>query len=159
MPLDNVANWAEFTVASPGYNAAATSIALTTDPGSAAPAAPANGWWWNATDYDRPLDDPNREMVRMTARTGANLTISRGQEGTSASTKNTSGKTYKLALGPTADMFNNQIPAAIAAVSILPTVGIPSAGVGVAYQQAWDTAAQAMYLKDPTNGWTLLLQL
>lgn len=62
--------------------------------------------WWDATNYPDPsgsTGDPNREIVRVTARdTGLNtLTVTRAQEGTSASDKNTVGATYLLALTPT----------------------------------------------------------
>jgi hypothetical protein len=111
--MDNFTNWAEFTVAN-GYDGAATAVALTGDPGAAFPTAPCNGWWWNATDYARPQDDPSVEMVRVTARAGATLTILRAQEGSTATSKNTAGKTYKMQLGPTAKTFNTDIPALVA---------------------------------------------
>ena len=59
--------------------------------------------WWDATNYPDPADDPLVEIVRVTARdTGLNtLTVTRAQEGTSASDKNTGGATYLLALCPT----------------------------------------------------------
>lgn len=111
--MDDFKNWAEFEV-STGYNAAATSIVLSSDPGSACPTAPANAVWWNSTDHHRPQDDDNREIVRMTARTGATLTVTRAQEGTSATTKNTASKTYKMAFGPTAKTMATDIPALVA---------------------------------------------
>jgi len=59
--------------------------------------------WWDATNYPDPSDDPLVEIVRVTGRdTGLNtLTVTRAQEGTSATDKNTGGATYLLALCPT----------------------------------------------------------
>ena len=60
-----------------------------------------------ATDFPDPSDDPNAEIVRVTGVSGNTLTVSRGQEGTAASTKNTAGKVYKLMLGITAKMITD----------------------------------------------------
>lgn len=59
--------------------------------------------WYDATNYPDPADDPNVEIVRVTARdTGLDtLTVTRAQEGTSGTTKNTGSATYKLILAPT----------------------------------------------------------
>lgn len=59
--------------------------------------------WWDSTNYPDPSDDPNVEIVRVTAYdTSANtLTVTRAQESTTASDKNTSGATYKMILAPT----------------------------------------------------------
>jgi hypothetical protein len=111
--MDNFKNFASFTV-SQGYNAGATSIDLSLDPGAACPTLPANAVWWNSEV--NPQDDPNVEIVRVTARTGATLTITRGQEGTSASTKNAIGKTYKIAFVITAKTLNTDLPALLAGV-------------------------------------------
>lgn len=53
--------------------------------------------WYNATDYPRVLNDPNREIIQVTGTAGTNdLLVTRGYDGTTASTKNTANKTYKL---------------------------------------------------------------
>jgi hypothetical protein len=99
-------NFAKATV-STTYDASATSIALTTGHGARFPTAvPFNVVWWNSTDYGDPADDPNREIVRVTAIATDTLTVVRGQEGTSASTKNTSAKTYKMIAGLVASHVN-----------------------------------------------------
>ena len=108
MPLDNAKNFARATV-STGYNASATSIVLTTGHGARLPNAPFNGTWWNSTDYLVPDDDPNVELVRVTAKATDTLTITRAQEGTTASTKNTAGKTYTLLAGLTAKVINQDV--------------------------------------------------
>lgn len=102
--LDPVKNFAIVTV-STTYDASATSIALTSGHGARLPAPSTDGAfnlvWWNSTDYSNPADDPNVEIVRVTARSTDTLTVTRAQESTSASTKNTASKTYKMALVPT----------------------------------------------------------
>lgn len=89
-------NFAKATV-STTYDSSATSIVLTTGHAARLPTAlPFNVVWWNSTDYPDPSDDANVEIVRVTAIATDTLTVVRGQEGTSASTKNTGGKTYKM---------------------------------------------------------------
>lgn len=94
---------------STGYDASAVTIALETGDGSRLPAT-TGGYrypltWWNATDYTHPADDPNREIVLVTARSSDTLTVTRAQEGTSASTKNTADKEYRMSLGITKTMW------------------------------------------------------
>ncbi len=108
MSVDNAKNFAKVTV-STGYDASATSIVLSSGDGAKLPTVPFNVVWWNSTDYADPSDDPNVEIVRVTARTTDTLTVSRAQEGTSASTKNTSGKTYKMIAGLTAKVINTDL--------------------------------------------------
>lgn len=104
--LDPVTNLAEATV-STGYDASATSIVLSSGGGAKFPqpssAGAFNLVWFNATDYNNPADDPNVEIVRVTARSTDTLTVTRGQEGITATTKNTVGKTYKMILSFTKD--------------------------------------------------------
>lgn len=107
--MDNTKNFAKVTV-STGYDASATSIVLTTGHGAKLPTVPFNVTWWNSTDYADPSDDPNVEIGRVTARSTDTLTVTRGQEGTSASTKNTAGKTYKMIAGLTAKTINTDLP-------------------------------------------------
>jgi hypothetical protein len=52
---------------------------------------------WNATDYDSSAEDPNVEIIRVTGLDNNTFTITRAQEGTTATNHNTSGKTYKIA--------------------------------------------------------------
>lgn len=99
--MDAIKNFAKVTV-STGYDASATSIALSSGEGAKLPAPATDGAfnlvWWNSTDYPDPSDDPNVEITRCTARSTDTLTVTRAQESTSASTKNTGGKTYKMML-------------------------------------------------------------
>ena len=105
MTLDSVANLKKLTL-SQGYDQNATSIVVSSG-GSGLPTAPFNMTWWNSTDYPDPSDDPNAEIVRVTNVNGNTLTVTRAQEGTTASTKNTAGKTYQLMLGITAKMITD----------------------------------------------------
>ena len=110
--VDPVKNFAKVTV-SLGYNAAATSIVLSAGQGALLPQPSSDGAfnlvWWNSTDYGDPSDDTNKEIVRCTARSTDTLTITRAQEGTSATVKNLSGKTYKMILAPTAKTITDLI--------------------------------------------------
>lgn len=106
MALDAAKNFAKVQV-STGYDADDTSIVLETGHGARLPTAPFNVVWWNASDYADPADDPNREIVRVTAITDDTLTVTRAQEGTSGSTKNTAGKTYLMIAGPTAKLIDD----------------------------------------------------
>lgn len=105
MPLlDPVLNFAKVTV-STGYDDVATSIVLSSGHGALLPQPSTDGAfnlvWWNNSDYPDPSDDPNKEIVRCTVRSTDTLTITRAQESTSASTKNTATKTYKMILSMT----------------------------------------------------------
>src|SRR4051794_36524401 len=101
MSLDPVVNFGKCEV-STGYDASATSIELISGDGAKLPQPSTDGAfnlvWWNTSDYGDPADDPNVEIVRCTARSSDTLTVTRAQESTSASTKNASGKTYKVVL-------------------------------------------------------------
>jgi hypothetical protein len=93
------------------YNDVVTSVALETGEGSRLPET-TGGYtypmtWWNATDYAHPADDPNVEIVLVTTRATDTLTVTRAQEGTAASTKNTADKTYRMSLGITKLMWES----------------------------------------------------
>lgn len=110
--MDPVKNFGRVIV-SAGYNAAATSITLSAGQGARLPDPAALGafnlTWWNATDYGDATDDPMREIVRVTARSGDVLTVARAQEGTSAVDHDTPGKTYKMELALTAKIWNDLV--------------------------------------------------
>jgi hypothetical protein len=103
--LDAAANFIKLTV-STGYGSSDTTIVLSSG-GSLLPTPPFNATWWNSTDYPDPSNDPNVEIVRVTVVSGNTLTITRAQEGTAASTKNTASKTYQIMLGITAKMITD----------------------------------------------------
>jgi hypothetical protein len=117
--LDSVANFINLTL-STGYGSSDTSIVVSSG-GSSLPSPNFNMVWWNSTDYPDPSKDPNVEIVRVTGVSGNTLTVTRGQEGIVATTKNTAGKTYSLILGITAKMITD-IQAAFNALPAAPTV-------------------------------------
>lgn len=89
-------NFAKSTV-STGYTSAATSIVVSSGQGAKFPASGTYPLvWWNCTDYALAEDDPNVEIVLVTARSTDTLTITRGQDGTTAVNHNTAAKTYCL---------------------------------------------------------------
>jgi len=105
-------NFAKVTV-STGYAAGATSIVLASGHGAKLPQPSTdnefNLVWWNNSDYGDPSDDPNKEIVRCTARTTDTLTITRAQESTGDSLKNIAAKTYRMALTITEKVIDDII--------------------------------------------------
>lgn len=136
MLLDATKNFAKATV-STGYDASATSIVLTTNHGANLPAIATaadqyNLVWWNATDFADPSDDPNVEIVRVTARSTDTLTVTRAQEGTTAKTHNSVGKTYKMALCLTDKMIDDLNQRKYANYPIQDFAPAPFAGLSLA---------------------------
>jgi hypothetical protein len=105
---DAAKNFAKGTL-SQGYDDIATSIVLVTGDGARFPAVPFNATWWNSTDFPDASDDPNREIVRVTAISTDTLTITRAQENTAALTHELEGKVYKLLAGLTAKVINSEM--------------------------------------------------
>ena len=106
MSFDAAKNFAKATV-NTTYDASATTIVLTAGHGARfSTAVPYNVTWWNSTDYPDPSDDPNREIVTVTAIATDTLTVVRGAEGIAATTKNTATKVYKMIVGVTARAIN-----------------------------------------------------
>ena len=100
MALDPVVNFFRSTIATLPVASGGTSIVLQTGDGNKLP-APAIDGAFNLTIYN--ADDPfvAPEIVRVTARSGDTLTVTRAQEGTSATNK-TAGSTWNVELTPTA---------------------------------------------------------
>lgn len=129
--FDATKNFAKVTT-STGYDDAAVSIVLSSGDGDRLPQPSTDGEfnlvWWNNTSYGDPSDDPNREIVRCTARTADTLTVTRAQESTTASIKNAVGKTYRMALPITAKVidditaaFARRIVSIVSSATITPT--------------------------------------
>jgi len=97
--LDPVKNFAVVTVFGL-HTAGDTAIPLNTSEGVKLPDPVGDGdfnlVWWDATVYPNPSDDPNKEVVRATLKVGDTITVTRNQESSGASTKNTPGSTYKM---------------------------------------------------------------
>jgi parallel beta-helix repeat protein len=110
--MDPAANFAKSAV-STGYDETALTVTLeSTDPNLSRWPDPAtvgayNATWWDATTYADPADDPNVEIVRITAKSGAQLTVTRAQEGTVATAKDTSGSAYKMVIAPTKKLIDD----------------------------------------------------
>jgi len=101
MSYDATRNFAKVNV-NGLYDSTAATIQLALGEGSKLPDPSTEGQynlvWWNATDYSDPSDDPYKEIVRVTANSNDQLTITRGQENTTAQNHNLSGKSYKMML-------------------------------------------------------------
>lgn len=105
--LDPVINGGKGTL-SMGYAAGVTTVVLSSGDGAKFPSTFSyNLVWWNSTDYANPEDDPNVEIVRVTARSTDTLTITRAQEGTTDVAHNTGGKTYSMILAITKKMIDD----------------------------------------------------
>jgi len=93
----------------------ATSITLSAGKGTLFPDPDTDGSFpavlWDWTDYPDPSDDPNVEIVLVTDKITDTFQITRAQEGTAAAAHNTSGKTYRIALVPTAAVIQQLIDA------------------------------------------------
>lgn len=130
--MDPVKNFGKVTV-SIGYNNTDITIVLATGDGTKLPNPGTDGAfnlvWWNFTQYPDPSDDPNKEIIRCTAKSIDTLTITRAQEGTTASTKNAVGKTYLMALTVTKkliDDINSQLATTDQKAALAGTTGTPS---------------------------------
>jgi len=97
--IDPVKNFGLVTV-STTYNAGDTVIQLSAGEAAKLPDPAVDGeydvTWWDATDYANPSLDPNREIVRVTGMSFDQITVIRGQQGTSDSSKSTVGHTYMI---------------------------------------------------------------
>ncbi len=112
MSLDPIKNFGLCTIDGL-YDLSATEITLKTGEGAKLPNPSVDGEfdlvWYNWTDYKDPSDDSNKEIVRCTTRSGDVLTVTRAQESTSASNKNTATKSYRMVLSLTKKMIDDMI--------------------------------------------------
>lgn len=108
MTLDQVLNFAKVTV-STLYAAGATSIVLITNDGLKLPDPTVTNYnlVWYDSYFGDPAEDPLVEIVRVTAKTDDTLTVTRAQEGTADTNKNTSGRTYKMVLSFTKKTYDD----------------------------------------------------
>ena len=144
--IDSAKNFARCTVLQ-GYNNLAFEIELESGEGAKLPdtttGQPFSLVWWNS-EYDSPLDDPDKEIVRCTARSGDSLTLENdglkrtAQEGTTAVAHNEIGKTYYLSLVLTAGMISD-IQAELDLKQNLITVSDTPPGSPVVGQLWYDT--------------------
>lgn len=125
--IDNLANFAESTITA-GFDATATQITVG-DP-DRFPAAPFLATIHNSTAYPGGASqDPDREIVRVTVKTGATFTLQnvagvrQALEGTTPHAHNTAGAVYKLTATATAGLFQT----------------IAAAGIDVGDEYCWIT--------------------
>lgn len=105
--MDPVTNFAVSTLAS-GIDAATTTINLAPGTGAKYPATALGSYPLvisNCTDYANAALDPDVEIVTATTRSGDTVTVTRGQENTTAVAHNTAGKSYCVELFMTAGMY------------------------------------------------------
>lgn len=131
--MDDFVNNASANV-STGYSAGATSIVVETGFGARFPTPPFNAIWWNYEDYPDPDLDDDREIVRVTAISTDTLTITRAQEGTSATAKNIADKTYRIMAPLTAKTLLDDIEPLLLGTSRVTTVMIQNAAITLAKQ-------------------------
>jgi len=111
MVLDQVENFIRISVTG-GHTSGETTISLESGEASLLPdinQGKYNLIWWDSENFSLPSEDPNVEIVRVNSINTSNDTISvtRGQENTSATSKDTSTGEYSLILGPTAKTIND----------------------------------------------------
>lgn len=108
-PLDPTVNFGLAPLAS-GISAVDTTLTLTTGYGALFPNPATDGEYnlplWDDF-YSNPTNDPDKEIIRVTAKSGDVLTIIRAQEGTTAVAHNTGGKTYKVGSSITKKMITD----------------------------------------------------
>jgi hypothetical protein len=112
--FDNYKNfvWVAFSA---GFDAAATSATLVSGDVARLPSVPFDLTCWNLTDFGTPSLDPFREILRVTAApVGDVITFARAQQGTTATAKNISGKSY-VAIAGINEKFFTDLAAALAA--------------------------------------------
>src|SRR6056297_990932 len=106
MVLDQVENFVRVSVLG-GHTAGETTISLESGEASLLPDVTQGKYnliWWDSENFSLPSEDPSVEIVRVNSINTSNDTISvtRGQENTSAASKNDTTGEYSLILGPTA---------------------------------------------------------
>ena len=143
MALDPVRNFARVTLLA-GIDASATTITLISGDGAKLPNPATEGQFnlvmYNYALYKDPVNDPNREIVRCTARTGDVLTVTRAQEGTSATDHSTEAvSSAKISFTKKiADDIRGLLPCSFRFSGSLP-VTIP--GNGISYMAGFDMMA------------------
>lgn len=113
MAFDPIRNHAIATITT-GYDIDDVTIVLASGHGAYLPDPATEGAfnlvWWNSTDYKNPSLDPLKEIVRVTARSGDTLTVTRPAIGNlyngegsdnAAHAHNITGRQYKFVLTPT----------------------------------------------------------
>ncbi len=111
MPLDQVENFVEVNVAG-NHSSTENTISLQSGEASNLP-DPSGGEfnlvWFDSTNFSRPSEDSEVEIVRVTGRDTTNdtITVLRGQENTTAVSHDTTNSDYVLILAQTAKMIKD----------------------------------------------------
>lgn len=130
-------------------SAVATSITLASGKGALFPDADTDGSFpavlWNVTDYPDPSDDPDVEIVLVTSVITDTFEITRAQEGTTAKAHNTSGKTYRLALAPTAAVIQQLVDASVTVETPTGSVNGANTTFTVTAEPKWIVADGIIY--------------
>ena len=104
--LDAAYNFAKTTI-SP-FDSGATSATLTDPTRFLDPATKQyNCVVWCSSLYPNPVDDPNKEILRFTAKSGSVYTFTRAQEGTEAKDHNIEDEIYSVAIVLTEKMISD----------------------------------------------------
>jgi|APHM01.1.fsa_nt_gi hypothetical protein len=111
MALDQVENFVRVTVSGP-HASGDTSISLQSGEASKLPDVSQGKYnltWFDKENFSLPSEDPNVEIIRVNAIDTVNDTISvtRGQENTTASDKSVGDAVYQLILTPTAKIIED----------------------------------------------------
>jgi hypothetical protein len=107
--MDTAKNFAKATLAATLLSTD-TSLNVGAGQGARFPVPPFNATIWNSTDFPDPSDDPDVEIIRVSAITADTFdTIARGQEGTDARDHDAEGKTYQIVAGITAKVVNEDL--------------------------------------------------
>lgn len=107
MALDDTKNFCKVSVTGT-YTDTDTSITLVSGDGAKLPTPPFNLVWYDETNYPDVVSDPNKEIVRVTAISTDTLTVTRGQEGTTA-VAHTDGTMINALTKKTVDDINAHI--------------------------------------------------
>lgn len=110
--MDAVKNFG-FSAVSALYDAAAVQITVANPERFPNPATDGefNLVWFNSIAYQHPAEDPYAEIVRVTAKSGSVLTITRAQESTLATAKNQTGASYSVMLAFTKKQYDDFVSA------------------------------------------------
>jgi hypothetical protein len=130
-----------------GYDASATTVVVGAGEGAKLAAAPFNCTWFNFTDYPGVDNDPNYEIVRVTAKSTDTLTIVRAQEGTTAHTHNNVGKVYKFVCTIT-KKFTGDVATEFTTPRTAVTGGTGQSGYAVGDQLVADTTTSLSKVSD-----------
>ena len=156
--VDQVKNFVIGTV-STGYDDSDTTIVLNSGHNFPDPSGDNyNVVWYDSTNHPNPNTDPKVEIVRITALSTNTVTVTRNQESSGASTKNTSSATYKMILSPTAKLvtdLQSEIDSDITTHTAIGDAHHTESHTVVSHSDTTATGAELETLTDGSNADTL----